>query len=250
MEEQLLLPRLLAGLADLKSTQRRYSEAAALLDESTDLLEGLFTTASSPWTQSRLISGMDDVFLPRIRLEGAHGNVGRLFAAIELARGRPLLELLVNRAVSTQGQSQEYRAGERKIAALQRKLLQTVERRERRQLLDQIFDAEEQLAPISTAMFEHRRRSGPRTRIGLSEFQRALASDELFLQFALTEPHSYVIVATKSAARVQRLPGRDALRSALDPLLKKVRGGEDVSVEATALASLLLSSCRAARYRN
>lgn len=242
MEERLLLPRLLAELADLKATQRRYGEAAALLDESTELLEGLFTTASSPWTQSRLISGMDDVFLARIRLEGARGDVGRLFAAIEVARGRPLLELLVNRPLSDQKQPQELRAGERKIAALQRKLLQTVDRRERRQLLDQIFDAEEQLAPVSTTMFERSRRGGPRTRIEVTQLQRVLASDELFLQFALTEPQSYAIVVTKSAARVQRLPGREALRSVLEPLLKKVRAGDDVGADATTLANALLGS--------
>ena len=48
MGERLLLPRLLAQLADLRVSQQRYSEAAGLLEEATDLLEGLLTNASSP----------------------------------------------------------------------------------------------------------------------------------------------------------------------------------------------------------
>lgn len=66
MEERLLLPRLLAALADLRSSERRFSEAATDLDEAADILHGLFTSASSPWIRSRPVSGMDDVFVARI----------------------------------------------------------------------------------------------------------------------------------------------------------------------------------------
>ena len=95
MAERLLLPRLLAQLADLRVSERRYTEAADLLEEATDLLEGLLTNASSPWVRSRVIGGMDDVFLARIRLEGSQGDPGRLFSVLEQARGRSLLELLL-----------------------------------------------------------------------------------------------------------------------------------------------------------
>jgi len=71
MEERFLLPRLLAAMSELRSSQRRFGEAATLLDEAADMLSGLFTSASSPWVQSRLVGGMDEVFAARIRLEGA-----------------------------------------------------------------------------------------------------------------------------------------------------------------------------------
>lgn len=242
MEERLLLPRLLAELADLKVSQRRFVEAATLLEESTELLEGLFTTSSSPWLQSRLISGMDDVFLARIRLEGQRANVERMFAAIELARGRPLLELLVNRPLSGQLKPQELREGERQIAVLQRRLLRTADRRERRHLLEQIFNAEQQMAPASTAFFDRSRRGGSRSRIALSHLQRVLRADELFVQFALTEPQSYAVVATASGARLQRLPAGGVLRDHVASLLKKVRAGEDVGDDAASLGKALFGS--------
>ena len=117
MEERLLLPRLLASLADLQSSRRRFSEAATLLDEAADILHGLFTSASSPWVQSRLVSGMDDVFVARIRLEGTRGaNAERMYTAIEEARGRALLELLANRPLATQGRPKELLEGERRVS--------------------------------------------------------------------------------------------------------------------------------------
>ncbi len=129
MQERLLLPRLLAELAELRASQGHNSEASSLLEEASDLMEGLFTTASSPWVQSRLVSGMNDVFLARIRLEGERKqNLARTFDVVEQARGRSLLELLVNRPVSDQRKPQELRDGERQIAALQKRLFLTTER--------------------------------------------------------------------------------------------------------------------------
>jgi hypothetical protein len=43
MHEQILTPKLLAQLAEVRSSQQRYMEAADLLAEATDLLEGLLT---------------------------------------------------------------------------------------------------------------------------------------------------------------------------------------------------------------
>lgn len=250
MEERLLLPRLLAELADLRSSQQRYAEAASLLEEATDLMEGLFTTASSPWVQSRLVSGMDEVFLARIRLEGRRGqDVPRMFSVVEQARGRSLLELLVNRPLSAERQPQELRDGERQIAALQRRLLNTTDRSSRQRLLDQIFSAEERLAPISTALFDRTRRAGPRKAVTLRDLQRTLGPDETFLEFALTDPQSYVIAVTRSSARLQPLPSRTAIRDEVEPLLKNVRAGEDAKAEATRLARTLLGSLPELRTR-
>ncbi len=242
MEERLLLPRLLAQLADLRSSQGKLAEAVGLLEEASEILEGFFTTTSSPWVQSRLITGMDEVFVARIRLEATNKDVGRMFSVVEEARGRSLLELLVNRPLSTQRKPQELRAGERQIASLQRQLLKTTDRTARLRLLDQIFTAEEQLAPVSTTLFDSTRRGGPRKIVPLHDLQRALAPDEVFLEFALLDPTSYVIVATRTSARLQRLPGRPAVRPEVETLLKRVRAGEDVGGDAARLGDMLIGS--------
>lgn len=243
MEERLLLPRLLASLADLQSSRRRFSEAATLLDEAADILHGLFTSASSPWVQSRLVSGMDDVFVARIRLEGTRGaNAERMYTAIEEARGRALLELLANRPLASQGRSKELQDGERRISGLQRRLLQTTDRAERQRLLAQIFAAEEQLAPASTAFFDRARRTGTRTAPRLKALQSVLRPDEVFVEFALADPASYALIATRDGARVQSLPAGTAIGSQVDTLMKAIRSGAAVTSEATTLARTLVAS--------
>jgi CHAT domain-containing protein/tetratricopeptide (TPR) repeat protein len=242
VEEPLLLPRLLAAMADLRASQRRYGDAAALLDEAADLLSGLFTSASSPWVQSRLVSGMDDVFLSRIRMEGARGaDPARMYSAIEDGRGRALLQLLVNRPLAFQARSRELVQGERRISDLQRRLMQTTDRGARQRLLNDIFAAEELLAPASTTFFDRATRAGTRAAPRLSALQAALRPDELLVEFALADPASYALVVTRSTARVRSLPAREAIERQVAALTKAIQSGGVVTTAATELAATLLA---------
>ncbi len=238
--ERILLPRLLAQLADVRASQRRFTDAVDLLEEASDLLEGLLTNASSPWVRSRVIAGMDDVFVARIRLEGSYRqNPSRMFSVLEQARGRSLLELLLSKPVSDVRKPPELRAAERRIAALQLKLLRSKGRAERQRLLDQIFVAEEQLAPLSTELF-NQTETAPRKPVTLKDLQRVLRTDEVLLEFVLAEPNSYCVVATRSTARLHRLPGRTAIQSRLEPVLKGIRDGNDPRAEARSVSQVLL----------
>ena len=243
MQERLLLPRLLSELAEVRASQQRYSDAADLLESGSDLLEGLLAKASSPWVQSRIINGARDLFLARVRLEGARGpDAGRLFSIIEQARGRALLELLRATRVATVKPSAALRVQERRIAALQVQLFEARTRGERQRLLDQIFAAEEQLAPLTTAVFDRARRASARKPSTLREFQRILEPNELFLGLALAEPRSFMLVVTSAASRVQSLPSRTAVRELVEPLMKGIQSGRDPVVEARALANALLGA--------
>jgi CHAT domain-containing protein len=184
---------------------------------------------------------MDSVFQARIRLEGLRGeDPSRMFTVLEQVRGRSLLELLLSTPLSDVAKPPELHAVERRIAALQSRLLRAQDRNERQRLLDEIFDAEEQLAPISTELFE-RTRTRPRAPVTLQNVQAVLRRDEVLLEFALSEPHSYSVVATRSTARVHRLPGRQALYDRLEPLLKSVREGGQPDADARRVGDVLLS---------
>ena len=67
MGERLLLPKLLAQLADLQLSLGRRPQASELLQEADDLLEGLLTNASSPWVRGRILASMDEVVSARTR---------------------------------------------------------------------------------------------------------------------------------------------------------------------------------------
>lgn len=251
MEEHFLLPRLLAATADLEASRRRFTAADTLLDEASDILQGLFTTTSSPWAQSRLVSGMDEVFLARIRLEGARGqNAGRMYAAIEDARGRSLLELLANRPLASQARPEAMREGERRISNLQRRLFQTINAAARGRLLDQIFAAEEQLAPVTTEFFDGARRATTRAAPSLARLQRVLRADEVFVEFALANPQSFAVVVTRDSARVQPLDSADVIRVAIDTFLKPLRAGEASEAQGRSLAGVVLPAMPELRSRS
>lgn len=240
MGERLLLPRLLGELADVRVSQRRYAEARRLLKEAIDLLEGLLTNASSPWVRSRVIGSMDSVLLARVRLEGSlGGDASRLFAVLEQARGRSMLELLA--AHQNANKPAEFRAGERRIAALQLRLLRTTGVAERERLLDEILQAEERLAPASTQLFI-RTRAAARKPVALRELQRKLRTDEVLLEFVLAEPTSFAVVATSASARIQRLDSRSAIRKVLEHLASALRDGSNTDSDAREAGHLLLDA--------
>jgi CHAT domain-containing protein len=242
LAERFLLPRLLAARASLRIADHRYGDARQALDEASDMLEGLLTKVASPWVRSRVIDGMDDVYAARLRLESAsEHDPRRAFAVVEQARGRSLLELMLATPVSRVTRTAEERARERDLAALQLKLLRTTNRIERRRLLDQIFVAEGRLATVSTELFA-RTHTKPRQPETLAALQQALRPDEVFLEFALTDPASFCLVTTHDHARIQSLPGRTAIDADVEALVKAVRSGQPSDDAARRVEDRLLAN--------
>lgn len=245
MGERLLLPKLLAQLADVQLSNGRRTQASELLQEADDLLEGLLTNASSPWVRGRILSSMDELVSARIRLEGERsgGDPAPLFAVLERARARSLVDLMHARPLSDLRKPEDLRRGERRIAALQLQLLRTTGRANRQRLLDEIFRAEEQLAPMTTELFTRARRTA-RGAVSLREVQAALRPDELLIEIALGEPASYSIVVSRSTARTRRLPGRATIIGQANSLVSAARSGRNATPEVKALSATLLNDTR------
>lgn len=240
MNNEILLPKLLAERGDLETAEQKYGDASDDLDEASDFLEGLLTRASSPWVRSRVIAGMNGVFVARIRLDGARfTDPAAMFSAVEQARARSLLELLLSKPVGDLKAPTELRAGEREISGLQLKLFAAHDRSERRRLLDEIFAAEERLAPVSTELFD-RSQVGPRQSIDLQDVQAVLRGDELLLEFVLSDPASFCLAVSRTEAHLVRLPDRATLVKRVEPLLKDIRAGRQTSVDAKAASILIL----------
>ena len=153
------------------------------------------------------------------------------------------MDLLHARPLSDVRKPEDLRKGERRIAALQLQLLRTTGRASRQRLLDEIFRAEEQLAPMTTELFSRSRRSA-RTALTLREIQAVLRPDELLLEMALAEPASFAIVVSRSSARVQRIAGRSTILGQASALVSAARSGRGVTNEAKALSATILTSIR------
>ncbi|MEP7309346.1 MAG: CHAT domain-containing protein [Acidobacteriota bacterium] len=240
MQDRMVLPRLLAQLATVRATQGRVTDGASLLEEASDLLEGLLAHVSSPWLRARLIHSMDEVFAARITMEGQRGAPARVFAVVEQARARSLSDLLAaTRAVSEIEASPELREGEKILAGLQTQLFHAVDRGERQRLLEAIFVAEERLAPSSTDRFD-RTQTGARPKAtSLEDLQHALRPDETFLEIALGEPTSFALLASRDDVRLVRLEGRQVLETAARALLGAINAGQMARAESRALGALL-----------
>ena len=183
---------------------------------------------------------MDEVVSARIRLEGERnrGGPAALFAVLERARARSLVDLLHSRPLSDLRKPEDFRRGERRIAALQLQLMRATGRADRQRLLEEIFRAEEQLAPMTTELFTRARRTA-RGGVTLREVQAGLRADELLFEIALAEPASFAIVASRSTARVQRLPGRSTILGQAKSLVTAARSGTDVTDGVKTLSSTL-----------
>jgi CHAT domain-containing protein len=72
--------------------------------------------------------------------------------------------------------------------------------------------------------------------------QRVLRQDEVFVEFALADPASFALVATRNAARLQRLPAKAAIEKDVNELLTAVHGGRGTEAPAGKLGSALLDS--------
>jgi tetratricopeptide (TPR) repeat protein len=233
MGERILLPRLLSQLAEVQLSIGRRDEAADALHEADDLLEGLLTNASSPWVRGRILASMNEVVSARIRLEGERngGNPAPLFAVLERARGRSLVELLYARTDRDARKPEELRKGERRISALQLQLLRTTGRAERQRLLDAIFRAEEEIAPVTTELFARSRRP-VRSAFAIRDVQSVLKPDEVLLEIALAEPTSFAIIVSRSTARLQPIGGRSLMLDQATRLISSTRNGQAITNEA------------------
>jgi CHAT domain-containing protein len=247
MQDRILLPRILAQLADVRVSRGKSDEAAALLEEAADVSEGLLVHSSSPWLRARIVRAMDEVFVSRIRLEAQRATPARLFDVIEQARARSLSDLLgARRQVGDVDTSPELRAGATYIAALQSQLFRTRDHDQRQRLLDAIFVAEENLGPALTERFDLTQ-SGSRPRpVTLEELQATLNIDEVFAQFALSEPHSIALLVRRDGTTIAHLPGQITIEKAADALTAAIDNGEDARGESAALAALLAPALTAA----
>ena len=68
-----------------------------------------------------------------------------------------------------------------------------------------------------------------------------MRTDELLLEMALAEPASFVIVVSRSNARVQRLASRSTILGQANALVSAARSGRGVANEAKALSATVLA---------
>ncbi len=226
LSDRFFLPRYLAHQGDIEIKRGRIREAKATYAEAEDIINGILVNVNSPWTKSSLIAAMNDVFTGNLRLEFRVGrNARRVFHVVEEARGRPVADLLRARRNTKPAVSAELTNTERKIAALQIQLQRTSGRRERQRILDQLYEAEQEMGPLTASANQWMRVA--RRPVELEHVQRSLGPGERILEYVLDNPSSYCIVISRSGTQIRTLRSRSEIEQTVMPLLKSLRAADD-----------------------
>jgi len=226
MKERLLTPLLLAKFAERELAQGRLADARHLLQEASEITEGLLAGVWSPWVKSRLVGIMDDVFLARVRVELRAGtSPEQMLPIIEQARGRAVTDLLMGRGQGERATTQAAKDGERRISGLQARLWLAKGSIPRQKILDQIFRAESDLMAATLQRDRDRRLVGKRTTLRLAELRQSLAANEMLLEYVLDDPSSLLLVVTREGAFSRKLPSRKELKLSVAEAWKTIQAG-------------------------
>ena len=217
------LPERFSRLAEIHIKRGRIAEAAALYDQITDITEGLLTNSPSPYAKASLISWLSEVFVNHFKLALNHlKDPGQAFAVLERARGRTIAEAIRSRLIEPERKDTDVSYDSEEITGLNSALLAAKSVMERKELLDRLFIAEQQMAPRIAGQNAYFRKVVPRP-VSIEELHSVLRSDEIVLQFVLSEPRSYCLGITRKGLTTYELMGQSKLDTLIDEYLHEIR---------------------------
>ncbi len=238
-----VLPRHLASAAEIKARWGKTAEADTLYEEAGDLIEAMLVNVPSARMRSTLVAAMSQVYVGHFSLAIEKlDDPTKAFQILERARGRAAADALRSLPASTPDRSPEKVAAERRVVDLQIRLQRASTVKDRRDLLHQLAAAEEDLAPISLEQHRFNRflHGEP---VSLEALRNVLRSDEVIVEYLLSEPSSFALVVTKRALRVHRLRGGKAINEIARKFLLEVKVKTDRSgAAASQLSSLIIAT--------
>ena len=242
MGDRHYLPRDLTILADFKAQRRSTAEAEALYQNAEDIIDGMLVNLHEAYWSSSLAGAMSATYLHHFELEARVGNVERALNVLERVRGRTAAAVLENKVSFTKNESDEVRALEDSVSDLQLRLMRSESPEERAGLLDQLVEYERRLEWTRT----ERRDSKPgwfEKPSSLKEIQGSLRSDEVVLEYVLSEPNSYCVWISKQRAGLEVLPaGRQRIEELTQEYLDAMRAKRENVALAKQLYDVLLGA--------
>jgi CHAT domain-containing protein len=236
------LPRDLTILADFKAQRRSTAEAEALYQNAEDIIDGMLVNLHEAYWSSSLAGAMSTTYLHHFELEASAGSVERALSVLERVRGRTAAAVLENKVSFSKNEPEDVRALEDSVSELQLRLMRSESPEERAGLLDQLVEYERRLEWTRT----ERRDSKPgwfEKPSSLKEIQGSLRSDEVVLEYVLSEPNSYCVWLSKERSGLQILPvGRRRIEDLTQEYLNGIRAKRDDLVLAKQLYDFLLGS--------
>jgi len=217
------LPRDLTVLADLKALRGNPAQAETLYENAEDVIDGMLINLHEAYWSSSLAGAMSETYLHHFELEAREGNVERALDVLERVRGRTAAVLLENKVMFSKNESEDARALETEVSELQLRLMRSESATERADVLDQLVEYERRLEWTRT----DRQESQPgwfAKPASLKAIQASLRTDEVVLEYVLSEPHSYCLWVSKKRMGLTVLPvGRRQIEELIRRYLGEIR---------------------------
>lgn len=209
------LPDRLRVLGEIYAAQGKVAMANGVFEQAADIVEGIMVNVPSREAEARLVGVMSNVYAEHFRLVAEHiGDPARAYEIIERARGRAAADVL--RTLPDRDARDGSDAGdqERVISRLQLRLMRARTPAERKQLLEQLWDAEQQarLQPNEPRL----NLLVGKNRVGVRTVQRSLAPNEVILEYILGEPTSYCLAISRGRLKLFPLPSKTRIEELVD----------------------------------
>jgi CHAT domain-containing protein len=207
------LPQHLATAAEIEARLGNLDQAEAFYEEAGDLIEAVMVNVPSATVKSALIASMSRVYRGHFRLALAqYHSTSRAFRVIEQARGRVVADRLRARPLWAGESTIAPSLPDLKLASLQVRLLRTSNSNERKQLMQELYAAEDELTSVELARYRKAFtiHGAPVT---VARLRQLLKPDELVLEYVVDEPTSFCLAITREAIQSYVLPARTALES-------------------------------------
>jgi CHAT domain-containing protein len=242
IEDRYHLPQDLALLAKLETARGYFDRADQLYREATDIIDALLVNVNTKQLKGSLIATLSDVYIGHFELLATKfSNPEGAYSVIEEARGRGLADALRGDRESLSGTDESTRDAEKEINQVQLALLHETNPNRRQTLLDNLFAAEQILAPIRKTNVPLGSQSDRSRPVPIAKLQAVLHPDEVILEYVLDEPQSFCLRITRSGITVVLLPGgRKRIEELVDQYLTVVRSRKSENGPSDELFSMLI----------
>lgn len=200
------LPQRLKELANLKLSRSNLAEASAVYDEIADITEGMIASSNSEYAKASLVGALSDVFLSHFTLLADRlKDPKRAFAVLERARGRGVSDQLQSDTPPNEEEILDHKKPiYRELSALNRNLMRSSNSAVRASLLYQITATKQKFGPVIAEHNVYRKAVASKP-VPLEQIQQTLRSDELLLEYVVTEPVSFCIAIRRGGIDLVRL---------------------------------------------
>jgi tetratricopeptide (TPR) repeat protein len=200
------VPRNLTALAELKAREGDVSSAETPYKRAEEVIDGLVIDMPDPYSRSSMIGAVSQTYLRHFELAASLNDVNRAFEILERTRGHTVADFLRAHSTARANNPPGSATIADQISAFQLQLMRSENPEERRDLLENLEEAEVRRAYLKEESDQERNRALFGRPASLIAVQQILKPDELLLEYVLDEPKSYCLTVSRTETRLIALP--------------------------------------------